>query len=136
MMRNLIIGAVGALLVAVALAGAVAWFAFRVYVPEDRCAVLIRNTGRALPAGQLVATEKGQKGIQEDVLGPGRYFYNPYSWDYQLKPLTVIPSGDPSTWEWVHSLGTRAPCEPNSVTFLASIFRSLPSATAETWSRQ
>jgi regulator of protease activity HflC (stomatin/prohibitin superfamily) len=94
-------------LVAAALVGAAGWFAFRVYVPEDRCAVLVRKTGRALPPGQLVATEPGQKGIQRDVLGPGRYFYNPYSWDHELKHLTTIPAGDPSTWEWIHSLSAR-----------------------------
>ena len=104
MIRNVIVAAVGLLLVTVAVVGAVAWFAFRVYVPEDKCAVLIRKTGDQLPPGQLLATEPGQKGIQEEVLGPGRYFYNPYTWDYKLENLTIIPSGDPSTWEWVHSL--------------------------------
>lgn len=107
MTRNLVATAVGMVLVAAALVGAAGWFAFRVYVPEDRCAVLVRKTGRALPPGQLVATEPGQKGIQRDVLGPGRYFYNPYSWDHELKHLTTIPAGDPSTWEWIHSLSAR-----------------------------
>ena len=107
MMRNMVASAVGLVLVAAALVGAAGWFAFRIYVPEDRCAVLIRKTGRALPPGQLVATEPGQKGIQREVLGPGRYFRNPYSWDHELKPLTTIPAGDPSTWEWVHSLSAR-----------------------------
>ncbi len=104
MMQRMIGMVVGGLFVAVAGLGALGWIAFRVYVPEDQCAVLIRKTGTKLPPGQLVATEPGQKGIQEDVLGPGRYFYNPYTWEYKLKPLTKIPSGDPSTWEWIHSL--------------------------------
>ncbi len=107
MIRNLIIGLIGLFLIAVALVGGVSWFAFRIYVPEDRCAVLIRKTGDRLPPGQLVATERGQKGIQMEVLGPGRHFRNPYSWDHELKPLTTIPAGDPSTWEWVHSLSER-----------------------------
>lgn len=80
------------------------WFTFRVYVPEDKCAVLIRKMGTPLPTGQLVATEPGQKGIQEEILGPGRYFYNPIVWDSKLVDLEVIPAGDPGTWEWIHSL--------------------------------
>lgn len=105
MMRTLISAAVGVVLLSAAGIGALAWFTFRVYVPPDQCAVLIRKTGSPLPDGQLVATQPGQKGIQTDVLGPGRYFYNPYSWDYKLVPLTVIPSGEPSTWQWAHTGG-------------------------------
>ncbi|MDO8630885.1 MAG: SPFH domain-containing protein [Phycisphaerales bacterium] len=108
MIRRLMVPIAGLLLVALALMGAVAWFTFRVYVPEDMCAVLIRKSGTPLPAGQLVATEPGQKGILVEVLGPGRYFYNPITWDHELKPLTVIPSGDPSTWKWIHSIDLKS----------------------------
>jgi regulator of protease activity HflC (stomatin/prohibitin superfamily) len=92
---------IGACLVIAAFVGAVTWFTFRVYVPEDQCAVLIRKSGAALPQDQLVATQPGQRGIQLEVLGPGRHFYNPVTWDYELKPLTEIPAGNPSTWQWV-----------------------------------
>ena len=95
------------LLLALALGCAIGWFTFRIYVPENMCAVLIRKTGDALPSGQLVATEPGQRGIQQDVLGPGRYFLNPITWDYELRALTVVPAGNPSTWEWVHSLSDK-----------------------------
>ena len=54
-----------------------------------------------------MATEAGQKGIRREVLGPGRYFYNPFSWDIERVRLTQIPSGDPSTWEWIHSLDAK-----------------------------
>lgn len=94
-------------LAAVVAVGAAVWFTFRVYVPEDECAVLIRKTGEPLPAGQLVATEPGQRGIQQDVLGPGRYFFNPIIWDHEFQPLTVVPAGNPSSWEWVHSLSEK-----------------------------
>ncbi|MFQ5495522.1 MAG: SPFH domain-containing protein [Phycisphaerae bacterium] len=97
----------GSVVLAAALVAGFVWFKCRIYVPEDRCAVLIRKTGDPLPPGQLVATEPGQKGIQEEVLGPGRYFRNPYTWDWTLKPLTEVPAGDPSTWEWIHSLSAR-----------------------------
>ncbi len=82
---------------------AVYWFTFRIYVPENMCAYLVRKMGDELPEGQRVATKPGQKGIQEQVLGPGRYFYNPLIWDHKIVDLTVIPSGNPETWEWVRS---------------------------------
>ncbi len=103
-MRPLLASFIGFLLIAVAAVGAVTWFVFRVYVPEGKCAVLIRKSGETLPAGELVATQPGQRGIQKEVLGPGRYFYNPITWDYELKDLTTIPAGDPKSWEWMHSL--------------------------------
>lgn len=104
MIRRLIPALVGLLLVVVAFIVGGLWFTFRVYVPENKCAVLIRKTGSRLPAGELVAREPGQQGIQEAVLGPGRYFYNPYTWDHEIIELTEISTGDPSTWQWIHSL--------------------------------
>ncbi len=104
MTRHLILFIISLALAALVVVGAVGWFTFRVYVPENMCAVLIRKTGEPLPPGQLVATEPGQRGIQQDVLGPGRYFFNPVTWDSELGPLTVVPAGNPGTWEWVHSL--------------------------------
>ncbi len=104
MTRHLILFIISLALAALVVVGAAVWFSFRVYVPENMCAVLIRKTGEPLPPGQLVATEPGQRGIQQDVLGPGRYFFNPVTWDSELRPLTVVPAGNPGTWEWVHSL--------------------------------
>lgn len=115
MMRKIVTSIVGLLFITFALLGALMWFTFRVYVPPDMCAVLIRKSGEALPAGQLVATEPGQRGIQEEVLGPGRYFYNPVTWDYEIHPLTTIPSGDASTWEWLD-----APQQPGADRFRKS----------------
>ena len=63
-MKQLIGVIVGiALIAAGGLAGLI-WFTCRVYVPENKCAVLIRKSGTALEKGQTIATEKGQKGIQ------------------------------------------------------------------------
>ncbi len=107
MTRQVIVTVVGFVFIAAAAAGAAVWFTFRVYVPENKCAVIIRKMGKTLPTGQLIATEPGFRGIQEEVLGPGRYFYNPIVWDYEIKPLTTISAGDPSTWEWIHSLNER-----------------------------
>ncbi|MBN2560774.1 MAG: hypothetical protein JXQ75_07585 [Phycisphaerae bacterium] len=107
MIKRFIGSIIGFLLLVVAVVLVVGWFTFRIYVPPDKCAVLIRKMGTALPAGQLVATEPGQRGIQAEVLGPGRHFRDPIRYDWELQDLTVIPSGDPSTWEWIHSLDVR-----------------------------
>ncbi len=105
MIHKLIPILVGLVLVIAAGLTGLLWFTCRIYVPEDKCAVLIRKMGKELPAGQIVATEPGYKGIQEDVLGPGRhFFYDPLRWDWKLVDLTEIPAGNPSTWEWVPSL--------------------------------
>jgi regulator of protease activity HflC (stomatin/prohibitin superfamily) len=96
----------GLVLAGLALVASVAWFTCRIYVPEDRCAVIIRKMGASLPVGQLVATQPGQKGIQEAVLGPGRHFLDPLRFDWEFQPLTIIPAGDPKSWEWVHSPGS------------------------------
>lgn len=86
---------------------AIWWFTFRIYVPPNKCAVLIRKMGDPQPPGQLVASDPNQRGIQQEVLGPGRYFYNPVVWDYELKPLTEIPSGNPATWQWTQKLSDK-----------------------------
>lgn len=96
---------------------ALIWFTCRVYVPQDKCAVLIRKMGTPAPSGQLITSEPGQKGIQEEVLGPGRYFYNPVVWQWEVKPLTEIPAGDASTWKWSYSLSDRQLEEVRAGTF-------------------
>lgn len=80
------------------------WFVCRVDVPPTKCLVLIRKTGSPLPPGQVIA-DKGQRGIQRETLGPGRYFLNPLTWDYELHDLVVVSAGEPSTWrdEYAHS---------------------------------
>lgn len=106
MIRRLIYTAVGfAFFVTVGLIG-LYWFAFRIHVPEDKCLVLTHKFGEALPEGTQVAPDERYRGILHRPLGPGRYFYNPIAWERKLVPLTEIPSGDPKTWEWVHSLSS------------------------------
>ena len=92
MMKRIIMLAAGALMVAAAVLVAGIWTTCRIYVPEDKCAVLIRKMGKTLKDGQLVATEPGFKGIQEEVLGPGRYFKDPIRWDWKLVDLTEEPA--------------------------------------------
>jgi hypothetical protein len=87
---------------------AIGWFSFRIYVPPNKCAVLIRKMGSTLGADQIVASTPGQKGIEEEVLGPGRHFRDPFRFDWELKDLTVVPAGNPATWEWVHTISSKA----------------------------
>lgn len=86
-----------------AIVTAVMFGVFRVYVPPGFCLVRIAKGGSEPPAGQTLA-DAGQKGIQRETWGPGRYFLNPYSWDTKLEPLVEIKAGRPDTWTWVHSV--------------------------------
>lgn len=102
MKRRIITALIGFVLVLMGTAGVIIWATCRIYVPQNMCAVLIRKTGKPLPAGAQIAPGPGYKGIQEQVLGPGRHWRNPYSWDWELHPLITVPSGDATTWEWDH----------------------------------
>ena len=53
----------------------------RINVPSYNMAILIKKTGNELPNNQEVAPDATYKGVQKEVLGEGRYYYNPYSWD-------------------------------------------------------
>jgi hypothetical protein len=95
--RGMIQRLVGGLLVFVALGIGLVWGVCRVYVPPTKCLVLIRKTGRPLPPGEMIAGP-GQKGILRETLGPGRYFFNPFVWDWELHNLVTISAGDPAAW--------------------------------------
>jgi regulator of protease activity HflC (stomatin/prohibitin superfamily) len=69
------------------------WYWWRIEPGNGEFAVLIRKTGDNLPAGEILATKPGQKGIQLEVLPEGRYFRNPYVWTWQIRPITDIPAG-------------------------------------------
>jgi len=68
------------------------WFFCRFYVPLNQMAVITAKVGDPLPPGQILA-KKGQKGVQEDVLGEGRHFLNPFFYEHTIVPVTVIPAG-------------------------------------------
>ncbi len=87
----------GILLGTAAVGLAYVWFACRVVVGPEQGLVLIKKSGAALPPGQTIASA-GQKGIQRETLGPGQYFLNPWTTDYELVKLLEIPAGDPQTW--------------------------------------
>ena len=69
------------------------WYGCRIEPGNGEIAVLIKKTGKTLPQDEIVATSPEYKGIQLEVLGEGRYFRNPYTWDWQIKPVTEIPAG-------------------------------------------
>jgi regulator of protease activity HflC (stomatin/prohibitin superfamily) len=69
------------------------WFFCRIEPGTGEIAVLIRKTGDNLPAGQVIALEPGQKGIQLEVLSEGRYFRNPYTWSWKKHRILDVPAG-------------------------------------------
>ena len=69
------------------------WFGCRIEPGNGEIAVLIRKTGRPLPPDELIARSPDQKGIQLEVLGEGRYFRNPYTWDWEIHPVVDVPAG-------------------------------------------
>ena len=83
-----------ALFVGVMLATSVfVWFFCRIEPGAGEIAVLIRKTGENLPAGQVLALDEGQKGIQLAVLAEGRYFKNPYIWSWKIRRILDVPAG-------------------------------------------
>lgn len=90
---KMMVKAILGLIAAVAIAyGLYLWFFCRFYVGPDEMAVLVAKLGAPLPPGQLLA-KKGQRGILEDVLGEGRYFYDPILYDRKIMPALFIPPG-------------------------------------------
>ena len=77
----------------VALASMFVWYGCRIEPGNGKIAVLIRKTGTLLGEGEIIASKPGQKGIQLEVLGEGRYFRNPYIWDWEIRPVTDVPAG-------------------------------------------
>jgi regulator of protease activity HflC (stomatin/prohibitin superfamily) len=69
------------------------WFGCRIEPGSDEMAILIRKTGKALPSGEILALQPGQKGIQPGVLAEGRYFRNPYTWGWKIAKIVDIPAG-------------------------------------------
>ena len=87
-------GAAGLFILAVlGAAGVFVWTSCRIEPQADQIAILIRKTGHNLKPGEIIALQPDQKGIQLDPLPEGRYFYNPYTWDWRFATVTTIPAG-------------------------------------------
>jgi regulator of protease activity HflC (stomatin/prohibitin superfamily) len=67
---------------------------FRIDVGSGEIAVLTHKVGMDLTNGQEVAPDETYKGIQRQVLTEGRYFYNPYSWSWEVVKQIEIMSGE------------------------------------------
>ncbi len=81
------------LLCLIAAAAVFVWYGCRIEPEGDQIAILIRKTGDNLLPNEIIATRPGQKGIQLETLPAGRYFYNPYDWDWRFAVVTSIPAG-------------------------------------------
>lgn len=68
------------------------WGFCRFYVGPDTMAVVTAKSGDTLPPGQILA-KPGQRGIQEQVLGEGRHFLNPWLYEHRILPVVAIPPG-------------------------------------------
>ncbi len=79
------------------ISAALAWFIWqwgfcRFYVEPGYMAIVTAKSGEALPPGQILA-QPGQKGMQEQPLGEGRHFLNPWLYEHQIMPVVTIPPG-------------------------------------------
>ncbi len=69
------------------------WFFCRIEPGAGEIAVMIRKTGTDLSDGAIIALDDHTKGIQRSVLSEGRYFMNPFTWDWEIHRITDIPAG-------------------------------------------
>lgn len=76
-----------------AIVGTAIYFLCRIDVPARHIAVLTTKTGKDLENGMEVAPDTSYKGLQVEVLSEGRYFYNPYFYDWDVYPMVEIPQG-------------------------------------------
>jgi regulator of protease activity HflC (stomatin/prohibitin superfamily) len=66
---------------------------WRLEVPTEHIAVLIKKTGKDLPNDEEIAPNADYKGVQKEILSEGVTWKNPYSWDWEIHPQTQIPQG-------------------------------------------
>jgi hypothetical protein len=100
--KTILAGLISLLIVVWGLWMAFKWTAMRVYVDYGQALVVINKFGDELPGDRVVVPTNDNrfKGVQEDVRGPGRYFFNPIEYEYKLVPLVQIPAGSPENWSF------------------------------------
>ncbi len=69
------------------------WYWWRIEPGNGEIAVLTKKTGRNLPPEEIIALSDEYKGVQLDVLPEGRFFFNPYVWDWKIIKMTDISAG-------------------------------------------
>jgi regulator of protease activity HflC (stomatin/prohibitin superfamily) len=72
------------------------WFVCRIYVPDGYSLQLRYKGGIILggenpPPGSMA--KDGQVGVQEEMRGPGRHFYNPIYWERTIVPDFLVMPG-------------------------------------------
>ncbi len=81
---------------AVVVIAVMSWFIysqFRIDVPENHVAILIAKTGKDIPNNEEVAPTEEYRGVQREMLPEGRYFRNPYLFDWKVIPKVEIEQG-------------------------------------------
>ncbi len=91
--RGRLIGAVAGAVLLLGVSFYLIYSEFRIDVPAYHIAVLTRKTGIDMPNSAELAPDETFKGLQRDVLTEGRYYYNPYGWDWDVVPQVEIPPG-------------------------------------------
>ncbi len=96
-MRRMGVGVTLTILIAAVVVSLAVYKSCRIDVPTASQAVLIRLTGLDLPSDAEIAPEpkdgRFYKGVQPGVLTEGRYFYNPFYWDWEIKEQFEVPVG-------------------------------------------
>ncbi|MBO7483202.1 MAG: hypothetical protein J6U17_04890 [Kiritimatiellae bacterium] len=69
------------------------WYGWRIEPENGQIAVLMKKTGKNLPPEAIIAPGPEYKGVQADVLPEGRYFRNPWTWEWQYYRSMDIPAG-------------------------------------------
>lgn len=90
---NVLIVVLGLGLLATPIALLIGYQNCRIEVPTGHMAVLIKRTGEDLSNDMEIAPDAKHKGVQPEVLGEGRHYYNPYVWDWVVVPQIDIPDG-------------------------------------------
>ncbi len=62
-------------------------------VPNKQMAILMHKTGKEIGNSDSISPSIEYKGVQQHVLAEGRYYYNPYEWDWVVVPQMEIPAG-------------------------------------------
>jgi hypothetical protein len=100
--KTIITGALAALVLVYGVWLVIKWGVMRIYVGPDEALVIINKFGDPLTADLVVVPKDNNayKGVREEVLGPGRYFFNPVEYDHKIVKLTQIPAGAPENWSF------------------------------------
>ena len=69
------------------------WWGWRIEPENGQIAVLMKKTGENLPPDAILSPGPQYKGIQAEVLPEGRYFRNPWTWDWRYFRAMDIPAG-------------------------------------------